>query len=158
MLTSCYIPVVPIQVMWPKHVPLLKQPQAPDSLSFCDPSVQADSSQARVVADVLNGLYCDTPVPFLLRGAFGTGKTRTLVEIAWQVGVHHWCPSCLIAQSLTRSAHLFTACPTPPLLSSSITKSIITRSLAHLAYASNHLLCVDLLSFASLGRPLWGKT
>jgi hypothetical protein len=86
-------------VMWPKHVPLLKQPVNPAELVFTDRGVQADHNQARAVADVLNLLYCDSPVPFMLRGAFGTGKTRTLAEIAWQATLDDEGPVLICTES-----------------------------------------------------------
>jgi len=51
-----------------------------------DDLVAADPGQKQAVADCLNLLDCDSDGSrlFLMRGAFGTGKTRTLAEIAFQ--------------------------------------------------------------------------
>ena len=51
-----------------------------------DDLVAADPGQKQAVADCLNLLDCNSDGSrlFLMRGAFGTGKTRTLAEIAFQ--------------------------------------------------------------------------
>lgn len=72
------------EILWPNHSPDVSSACSPKDLTWSDAAVERDPQQSQAVADVLNLLYCSNPLPFVLRGAYGTGKTRTLCEIAWQ--------------------------------------------------------------------------
>lgn len=101
---------VELDVVWPEWDGT-KEPTKYDipyeKINLFDSAIAKNERQLRAIHSALNKRYQKKKVPFLLFGPFGTGKTKTLVELILQIIVHMKDAKILVCTPSNSAADVF---------------------------------------------------
>lgn len=78
-----------------------------DKIQLFDSAIAQNERQLRAIHSALNKRWQKKKVPFLLFGPFGTGKTKTLVELIQQIIVHMKDAKVLVCTPSNSAADVF---------------------------------------------------
>lgn len=101
---------VELDVVWPEWDGA-KEPTKFDipyeKINLFDSAIAKNERQLRAIHSALNKRFQKKKVPFLLFGPFGTGKTKTLVELILQIIVHMKDAKILVCTPSNSAADVF---------------------------------------------------